>query len=90
MKQINFLKTRSFWATVGAVATGLEQAGGGDPAFPGILSAVGTLLQVTGLIPDAADFTTSVGPLVTAGLGLWAYYERLTGVKKVVMGKAEE
>lgn len=82
MDTINIFKTRSFWATAAAVVSGVEQSGDG---FTGILGAAAGVAQAVGIIPDAGEAVSTIGPAVTALLGCWAYAERLRGKKKVVM-----
>lgn len=85
---INFLKARSTWATAAAVLTATEQAGAGDEAsYTGILTAVATLLQATGVIDSGADFVGAFGPLVTAGFGVWAWWERRKATAALTLGK---
>lgn len=84
--KINILKTRSFWATMGMAASAVAQMppeGGDMSALAGAISGI---LEVTGVVPDGAAAAQAIGPLLTAGLGAWAYVERLRGKRKVVLG----
>ena len=90
MNEINFLWTRSFWAALAATLTGLAQAGDANFLIP-----VATVLAMLGIIDSAPEFVaawtpffSSIGPLITAMLGVWAYLERIFGKKKVVLGRA--
>lgn len=83
--EINFLKTRSFWATLLAIMSAMNQATG-DQIY-GVLDVLGGVLLSLGWIDDPVALSQAFGPLLVAILGTWAYLERIFGKKDVVFHK---